>query len=62
MRPRYLNPLYWLTRFMQINRKIAAALPAITDEDIKSLWKLSEHLNRLANKIDKSNNKEPDRQ
>jgi hypothetical protein len=54
--------LYWLTRFIQINRKIAAALPAITDEDIKSLWKLSEHLNRLANKIDKSNNKEPDRQ
>ena len=62
MRPIYLNPLYWLTRFIEINRKIAAATPAITEEDIKSLRKFSEHLTRLADKTDKSNNDKPDHQ
>jgi hypothetical protein len=54
--------LYWLTRFIEINRKIAAATPAITEEDIKSLRKFSEHLTRLADKTDKSNNDKPDHQ
>jgi hypothetical protein len=62
MKPRCLNPPYWLTRFIQINRKIAAAIPAVTHDDIKSLRNFSEHLNRLANKRDKSNNNEPDHQ
>ena len=44
----------WLTRCIQINREIAAAIPPITDEDVKSLRNFSEHLNRLANKADKS--------
>jgi hypothetical protein len=62
MKPRYLNPLHWLTRFIQINREIAAAIPPIIDEDIKSLRNFSEHLNRLANKKDDSNNNEPGQQ
>jgi len=41
--------------FIQINRGIAAAIPPITEEDVESLRKFSEHLNRLANKIEKSN-------
>jgi len=41
-------------RSIQINREIAAAIPPITDEDVKSLRNFSEHLNRLANKADKS--------
>jgi hypothetical protein len=48
MKPRYFNPFYWVTRFIQINREIAAAIPPITQEDLESLRKFSEHLNRLA--------------
>jgi hypothetical protein len=53
MKPRYLNPFYWLMRFIQINREIAAAIPAITEDDLESLRKFSEHLNKRAGKIDK---------
>jgi hypothetical protein len=43
MKPRYLHPFYWVTRFIQINRAIAAAIPPITQEDLESLRKFSEH-------------------
>ena len=59
MKPRYFNPFYWLMRFIQINREIAAAIPPITEDDLESLRKFSEQLNRLANKVDKSNRNEP---
>jgi hypothetical protein len=58
MKPRYLNPFCWLTRFIHLNREIAAAIPPITEEDFESLRKFSEHLNRFANKVDKSNKNE----
>ena len=54
MKPRYLNPLYWLTRFIQINREIAASIPPITQEDLESLRKFREHLDRLASKTDET--------
>jgi len=53
MKPRYLNPFYWLMGFTQINREIATAIPAITKDDIQSLRKFSEYLNKRADKIDK---------
>ena len=59
MKLRHLNPFYWLMRFIQINREVAAAIPPISEDDLESLRKFSEHLNRLANKVDKSNKNEP---
>jgi hypothetical protein len=55
MKPRHLNPFYWLAHFIRINREIAAAIRPSTEEDVESLRKFSDHLNRLANKIEKSN-------
>jgi hypothetical protein len=55
MKPRHLNPFDWLAHFIQINREIAAAIAPITEEKVESLRKFSEHLYRLANKIEKSN-------
>ena len=47
MKLRQLNPFYWLMRFIQINRDVAAAIPPITEDDLESMRKFSEHLNRL---------------
>jgi hypothetical protein len=44
MKPRHLNPLYWLNRFIQINREIAVAIPPFTGDDIESVRKFREHL------------------
>jgi hypothetical protein len=62
MKPKYLSPFYWLNRFIQLNREISAAIPPITEDDIKSLRKFSEHLSRRADKIDKSDNNESNQQ
>jgi hypothetical protein len=51
----YLNPFYWLKRFIQINREIAAAIPAITEDDLESLRKFSDHLQSVASKRKKKN-------
>jgi len=59
MKPKYLNPFYWLMRFIQINREIAAAIPAVTEDDLESLRKFSEHLNKRAERLDKMNHQRP---
>jgi hypothetical protein len=59
MKPRHLNPWYWLNRFIQINREIAAAIPPITGDDLESLRKFSEHLKRgITDKVDKPKSSE----
>ena len=48
MKLRHLNPFYWLMRFIQLNREVAAAIPPITEDDLESVRKFKQHLNRLA--------------